>query len=39
MPIGLGEPHDVVSIHASKIKPKNLRQMGTNSRTGNAFEG
>ena len=24
MPIGLGEPHDVVSIHASKIKPKKL---------------
>lgn len=40
MPIGLGEPHDVVSIHASKIKPKKTYdQMGTNSRTGNAHEG
>ncbi len=40
MPIGLGEPHDVVSIHASKINPKKTYdQMGTNSRTGNAHEG
>ena len=40
MPIGLGEPHDVVSIHASKIKPKKTYdKMGTNSRTGNAHEG
>ncbi|RXI25027.1 Sec-dependent nitrous-oxide reductase [Aliarcobacter trophiarum] len=40
MPIGLGEPHDVVSIHASKIKPKKTYdKMGTNSRTGEAHEG
>lgn len=40
MPIGLGEPHDVVSIHASKINPKKTYdQMGTNSRTGEKHEG
>lgn len=40
MPIGLGEPHDVVSIHASKVHPKKTYdQMGTNSRTGNSHEG
>lgn len=40
MPIGLGEPHDVVSIHASKINPKKTYdKMGTNSRTGESHEG
>ncbi len=40
MPIGLGEPHDVVSIHASKMHPKKTYdQMGTNSRTGGVHEG
>jgi len=40
MPIGLGEPHDVISIHASKIKPaKTYDHMGTNSRTGKPHEG
>jgi nitrous-oxide reductase len=34
MPIGLGEPHDVTSIHASKINPHKTYKMGTNSRTG-----
>lgn len=39
MPIGLGEPHDVVSIHASKIKAHKTYTMGTNSRTGKQHEG
>ncbi len=39
MPIGLGEPHDVTSIHASKINPYRTYEMGTNSRTGEAHEG
>ena len=34
MPIPLGEPHDVVSIAASKLKPAMTYKMGTNSRTG-----
>ena len=34
MPIPLGEPHDVVSIAASKLKPATTYTMGTNSRTG-----
>lgn len=34
MPIPLGEPHDVVSIAASKLKPQDTYDMGTNSRTG-----
>ena len=34
MPIPLGEPHDVVSISASKLKPAMTYKMGTNSRTG-----
>ena len=34
MPIPLGEPHDVVSIAASKLKPATTYAMGTNSRTG-----
>ncbi|MFV0562978.1 Sec-dependent nitrous-oxide reductase [Malaciobacter mytili] len=39
MPLPLGEPHDVVSIHASKIKPKKTYdKMGTNSRTGEVHE-
>ena len=33
MPIPLGEPHDVVSIAASKLKPATTYTMGTNSRT------
>jgi nitrous-oxide reductase len=39
MPIGLGEPHDVISIHASKIKAQKTYEMGTNSRTGERHEG
>ena len=39
LPIGLGEPHDVVSIHASKINPKRSYDIGTNSRTGEVHEG
>jgi nitrous-oxide reductase len=39
MPIGLGEPHDVISIHASKIKAQKTYEMGTNSRTGEQHEG
>lgn len=39
MPIGLGEPHDVISIHASKIKPAVRYKIGTNSRTGEVHEG
>lgn len=34
MPIPLGEPHDVVSIAASKLSPALTYNMGTNSRTG-----
>ena len=34
MPIPLGEPHDVISIEASKLKPATTYAMGTNSRTG-----
>ncbi len=34
MPIPLGEPHDVVSIAADKLKPQATYDMGTNSRTG-----
>ncbi|CZE46032.1 Sec-dependent nitrous-oxide reductase [Campylobacter geochelonis] len=34
LPIGLGEPHDVVSIQASKLSPAVTYKMGTNSRTG-----
>lgn len=34
LPIGLGEPHDVVSIAASKLHTKPAYTMGTNSRTG-----
>lgn len=39
MPIGLGEPHDVISIHASKVNPKKTYDMGTNTRTGKPHEG
>ncbi|MBQ3033447.1 MAG: Sec-dependent nitrous-oxide reductase, partial [Deferribacterales bacterium] len=34
MPIPLGEPHDVISISASKLNPQATYDMGTNSRTG-----
>ena len=34
LPIGLGEPHDVVSIAAGKLHTKPTYTMGTNSRTG-----
>ncbi len=34
MPLPLGEPHDVISIAASKLKPQATYDMGTNSRTG-----
>ena len=34
LPIGLGEPHDVVSIAASKLHTAPTYTMGTNSRTG-----
>ncbi len=39
MPIPLGEPHDVISIAASKIKAATTYEMGTNSRTGIKHEG
>jgi nitrous-oxide reductase len=39
MPIPLGEPHDVVSISASKLKPIKTLQMGTDSRTGKKSPG
>ena len=39
LPIGLGEPHDVVSISASKVKPAKTFEMGTNARTGQKHEG
>jgi len=39
MPIPLGEPHDAVSISASKIKAIKSLQMGTDSRTGLKHEG
>lgn len=38
MPIPLGEPHDVVSIAASKLKPAMTYKMGTNTRTGEQHE-
>lgn len=38
MPIPLGEPHDVISISASKLKPAMTYKMGTNSRTGKQHE-
>jgi cytochrome C oxidase subunit II, periplasmic domain len=34
LPIPLGEPHDVVSIEASKLRPATTYPVGTNSRTG-----
>jgi nitrous-oxide reductase len=34
LPIPLGEPHDAVSIAASKLKPKFAYDIGTDSRTG-----
>ncbi|MDR2174265.1 MAG: Sec-dependent nitrous-oxide reductase [Burkholderiales bacterium] len=34
MPIPLGEPHDMVAIAASKLKPKAAYDIGTDSRTG-----
>ena len=39
MPIPLGEPHDVVSIAASKLTPAVTYKMGTNSRTGMESKG
>ncbi|AOO64154.1 Sec-dependent nitrous-oxide reductase [Sulfurospirillum halorespirans] len=39
MPIPLGEPHDVVTIRASKLHPKVRYEMGTNSRTEQISEG
>lgn len=33
LPIGLGEPHDVVSIAAAKLQPRVTYAMGTDSRT------
>ncbi|MDR0666105.1 MAG: Sec-dependent nitrous-oxide reductase [Campylobacteraceae bacterium] len=39
MPIPLGEPHDMVSISADKIKPVKTLQMGTDSRSGGRHEG
>lgn len=39
LPIGLGEPHDVISIHKSKINPITTYEMGTNTRTGEKHEG
>jgi nitrous-oxide reductase len=39
MPLPLGEPHDLVTIHASKIKPAKGYEIGTNSRTGEVHEG
>lgn len=38
MPIPLGEPHDVISIAADKLKPQVTYPMGTNSRTGKQHE-
>lgn len=34
LPIGLGEPHDVVSIAIDKLKPAKTYAMGTDARTG-----
>ena len=34
MPIPLGEPHDMITISADKLKPKIAYEIGTNSRTG-----
>lgn len=39
MPIPLGEPHDVISISASKLRPLVTYKMGTNSRSGKESEG
>lgn len=39
MPIPLGEPHDVVSIQATKLSPALTYTMGTNSRTGKPHPG
>ena len=39
LPIGLGEPHDVVSISIDKLKPAQVYTMGTNARTGEQSEG
>jgi nitrous-oxide reductase len=39
MPIPLGEPHDVISIAASKLHPHVTYEMGTNTRTGKQHEG
>ncbi len=39
LPIPLGEPHDVISIAASKLKTQVTYNMGTNSRTGTKHEG
>lgn len=39
MPIPLGEPHDVISISASKLNPHVSYKMGTNSRTGKEHSG
>ncbi|MFV0480412.1 MAG: Sec-dependent nitrous-oxide reductase [Campylobacteraceae bacterium] len=39
MPLPLGEPHDVVSIHASKINPVKTYEMGTDPRIGKKHEG
>jgi nitrous-oxide reductase len=39
MPLPLGEPHDLVTIHASKINPAKGYEIGTNSRTGEVHEG
>lgn len=39
MPIPLGEPHDVISISASKLHPDITYKMGTDSRTGKQSAG
>lgn len=39
MPLPLGEPHDVVSIAASKLHTKTAYDTGTNSRTGKQHPG
>lgn len=39
MPLPLGEPHDLVTIHASKIHAAKGYEIGTNSRTGEVHEG
>lgn len=39
MPIPLGEPHDMVTISADKLKPKIAYEIGTNSRTGKRHPG